>query len=141
VTATVDGTISSLVFHTNDKSWVGFVHIPVGSKPGPTAITIDATGKSNGSTDVQVVVDPSIPIASIKLNPAQPQRGQYVHVTAHFLVDAKAGDKIIWQDGSFVILPKPRTGRYFEFDVKVTSIPFRGSLQTASGQLPITVVH
>jgi hypothetical protein len=90
---------------------------------------------------VPIVVDPTIPIARLTLNPAQPHRGQYVHVSAHFLVDAKAGDKIIWQDGSFVLLPKPRTGRYFEFDVKVTAIPFRGALLTATGQLPLTLVH
>jgi hypothetical protein len=141
VTATIAGAISSLVFHTNDKSWVGYVHIPANAAGGPAAITIDATGKSNGSADIPIFIDPAIPIATIKLNPAQPQKGQYVHVTAHFLVDAKAGDKIIWQDGTFVLLPKPRTGRYFEFDVKVTSIPFRGALLTNSGQLPITLVH
>ena len=141
VTATVFGVASSLVFHTGNKSWIGDARIPAGAKPGPAAITIDATGKSNGATDVQVTVDPSIPIVTLTLNPAQPQRGQYVHVRAHFLVDAKEGDKIIWQDGSFVILPKPRTGRYFEFDAKVTSIPFRGALLTATGQLPLTLVH
>jgi hypothetical protein len=141
VTASIGGSSSSLVYHANDKSWVGYVRIPPGMQRGNAAITVEATGKSSGATDVPIVVDPEIPIATVKLNPAQPQRGQYVHVTAHFLVDAKAGDKIIWQDGTFVILPKPRTGRYFEFDVKITSIPFRGALLTASGQLPITLVH
>ena len=141
VTATVLGVVSSLVFHTGNKSWIGDAHIPANAKTGPTAITIDAAGKSNGATDVPIVVDPTIPIARLTLNPAQPHRGQYVHVSAHFLVDAKAGDKIIWQDGSFVLLPKPRTGRYFEFDVKVTAIPFRGALLTATGQLPLTLVH
>jgi len=141
VTATVLGVVSSLVFHTGNKSWIGDAHIPANAKTGPTAITIDATGKSSGATDVPITVDPTIPIATVSLNPTQPQRGQYVHVSAHFLVDAKQGDKIIWQDGTFVLLPKPRTGRYFEFDVKVTAIPFRGALLTATGQLPLTLVH
>jgi hypothetical protein len=62
-------------------------------------------------------------------------------VQAHFLVDARAGDKILWQDGTATILPKPRTGRYFEFDFKVTTTPFRGSLQTANGQLALTLLR
>ncbi len=141
VTASIAGVTSALAFHANDKRWVGYVRIPANAPGGPASITIDATGKSAGSADIPIFIDPAIPIVTVKLNPAQPQRGQYVHVTAHFLVDAKAGDKIIWQDGTFVLLPKPRTGRYFEFDVKVTSIPFRGALITTSGQLPITLVH
>jgi len=141
VTATVLGVVSSLVFHTADKSWVGAARVPVTAKSGPTAITIDATGKTSGATDVQITVDPSIPIVKLTVTPAQPQRNQYVHVVARFLVDAKQGDKIIWQDGTFVLLPKPRTGRYFEFDTKITAIPFRGSLITATGNLPITLVH
>ncbi len=141
VSAAIFGTTTELVYHAADKTWVGSAQVPANAKPGPTSVMVEATGKSNGATDVPIVVDPSIPIATFVLNPAQPQRGQYIHVRAHFLVDAHAGDKILWQDGTFVILPKPRTGRYFDFDVKISTVPFRGSLLTATGQIPLTLVH
>jgi hypothetical protein len=141
VSVAIFGMTTDLVYHAADKTWVGSANVPASAKPGPTSVMIEATGKSNGATDVPIVVDPTIPIATFVLNPAQPQRGQYVHVRAHFLVDAHAGDKILWQDGSFVTLPKPRTGRYFDFDVKISAIPFRGSLLTNTGQVPLTLVH
>jgi len=141
VSASIFGVSKPLTYHADDKTWVGSVHIPANAKSGATSISLDASGKSNGAGDIPITIDPTIPIATIVLNPAQPQRGQYVHVRAHFLVDAKPGDKIIFQDGTAVILPKPRSGRYFEFDVKITAFPFRGSLITDSGPLSITLVH
>jgi hypothetical protein len=140
VTATAFGVASQLTYHAADKTWTGYARIPANAKSGPTSISIDAQGKAAGASYVEVVVDPSIPIVSFELNPRSPTRGQYVHVRAHFLVDAKPGDKIIWQDGTVTILPKPRSGRYFEFDVKVGAEPYRGALVTATGQLPLTLV-
>ena len=130
-----------LVYHAATKTWAGIARVPAGAKSGPVSIGVHATGKTNGTTDVEIVVDPTIPIASLVLNPPNPARGQYVHVRAHFLTDAREGDKILWQDGIATILPKPRTGRYFEFDVKISTIPFRGALVTPSGQLPLTLVR
>jgi hypothetical protein len=140
VVAQLLGVSTALVYHAPDHLWSASVHVPITAKAGKTVIAVNATGKVAGSGEIELTVDPSIPIATFLLNPPNPAKGQYVHVRAHLLVDVRPGDAIVWQDGSATKLPKPRAGRYYEFDVKVTAIPFHGTLSTADGQLPVTLV-
>lgn len=141
VTLSAFETIRQLVYRASDKTWLGSVHVPARVAAGTYSVGIEALGKTSGTTDVALIVDPSIPIVTLALDPINPVRGQYVHVRAHFLVDVHAEDKILWQDGTVTILPKPRAGRYYEFDVRVGTVPFSGALVTQSGQLPIVLVR
>jgi hypothetical protein len=141
VDAQLLGVTTPLTFHPATHTWTGIVHVPLTAKAGTAAIALTSTGKVGGSGEIDLTVDPEIPIVTFLLNPRNPQKGQYVHVRAHILADVKPGDSIVWQDGTATKLPKPRSGRYYEFDVKVTEIPFHGSLVTAAGQIPVTLIH
>ncbi|HTW83975.1 MAG TPA: hypothetical protein VMD91_07920 [Candidatus Sulfotelmatobacter sp.] len=135
------GASVPLTYHSATHTWTGTIHVPATARAGKATVVVEASGKVGGTGEIEITVDPALPIASFALSPPNPQKGQYVHVRAHLLVDAHAGDTIVWQDGSATKLPNPRSGRYFEFDVKVTSLPFTGTLETSDGgHLPITLV-
>lgn len=119
------------------NDWVGTVRVPAAAQKSVKSIEIDAEGKTNGTASVDVTVDPALPIATYLLTPPNAVKGQYVHVRAHMYVDAKAGDKILWQDGAVTVLPAPKSGRFFEFDVRLGAVPYHGALATANGQLPV----
>ena len=81
-----------------------------------------------------------MPLAILTYTPPHPVRGDSVHVRARFLVDAREGDKIQWEDGQTTVLGKPVSGRVFTFDLRISLRPLHGALLTKRGTLPIELL-
>jgi len=87
-----------------------------------------------------LTVDPKMPIAILQTLTENPQLGTYVRVRARFLVDARAGDKILWEDGQSTTLDKPIAGRIFTFSLRLSLRPLHGVLLTRGVKLPISLM-
>ncbi len=135
----VFGTTTTLTYDAAHKRWIGTVVVPIGTPKGPATSVFEAQGKNGGSAEVRIDVDPAIPLYTVALQPPNPAVNQYVHVRMHVLADVTPKTKITWQDGTQSVLGTPKSGRYYEFDVKVTAIPFRGTIATENG-IPIVLV-
>lgn len=122
--------------------WIATIAVPADAPPGKTSIVADVAGLPGNQTtsaSADLNVDPSIPLASLKLTPSHAAIGEFVSVRARFLVDVEAGDSIRWLDGQITKLSHPLTGRVYAFTVKISERPMRGILLTKQGQLPITL--
>ncbi|TAM60993.1 hypothetical protein EPN52_03940 [bacterium] len=131
------GVATPLQYDQHAKAWLGNFVVPPTAKPGKYTLEIEISGGSSATAPLQV--NSSIPTLMAKLTPARPERGQYVRVQALFIVDARAGDAIAWQDGAVTRLPKPLNGRLFAFDVKIPQLPYHGMLTTREGAVPIVL--
>jgi hypothetical protein len=128
-----------LKYDKDRKEWVGEIEVPADAKPG----NYDVAGEvSSGSPppSATITVDPKMPLAILQMTPRNAVKGQYVQVRARFLVDAREGDKIEWEDGQTTVLPKPVTGRVFTFSVLLSLRPLHGVLLIRGGNLPIELL-
>ena len=138
VTVTGFDRRTPLAYDAKRKHWFGTIVVPLQAPAGTSALVAE-TGKSGSVATADLKVDPSIPLATFRLTPRNPARGQYVSVRAHFLADVRAGDIIRWEDGQITKLATPITGRIFDFTVKISIQPLNGLLLTRQGQLPISL--
>ncbi|MDQ6929224.1 MAG: hypothetical protein M3126_00980 [Candidatus Eremiobacteraeota bacterium] len=106
---------------------------------GDVPLHVAVGGKSTGSTDALLTVDPKIPLVYTRLSPAHPRPGSLAKVTAKILADV-AGQKIVFADGYTVTLP-PGRGRLFSFEVRIWShgLPYPGTISTRHGAVPIVL--
>ncbi len=119
------------------KQWVATIEVPPGTKAGKFTVVASIEGDTPSSKSATLTVDPNVPIAILQATPANALAGQYVVVRARFLVDAREGDKIQWQDGSTTVLGKPLAGRVFTFGLRLSLRPLHGLLLTHTSRLPI----
>jgi len=139
VTVSAFGKDWALVYDARRKGWAGEVHVPLHAEGGNYPVTA-SVAVGTAPPGLTLTVDPKMPIAIIQYTPANPAQGQYVQVRARFLVDAKTGDKIEWEDGQTTVLGKPVSGRVFTFTKVLSLRPLHGVLLTAAGRLPIELL-
>ena len=139
IVAMAFGLRAPLAFDERSQLWTGLIAVPADAKAGTYSVTATA-GHGSSPEEASLVVDPKLSIAILQTDPPNPQRGQYVRVRARFLVDAKEGDRIQWQDGQTTILPRPLTGRVFTFSLRVSLRPLHGLLVTSVARLPISLM-
>jgi hypothetical protein len=139
VSVTVFGRTRSLKYDKRVNGWTGQVDVPQGQAAGQYSVTA-AVEEGSAPAPATLTVDPKMPIAIVQLSPPTAAQGDYVRVRARFLVDAKQGDKIQWEDGQTTILGKPLSGRVFTFTKVLSLRPLHGVLLTAAGRLPIELL-
>ncbi|MDQ2864864.1 MAG: carboxypeptidase-like regulatory domain-containing protein [Candidatus Eremiobacteraeota bacterium] len=139
VVATAFGSRLPLAYDERAQAWTGELAVPAAAKAGTYAVTA-AVSRGEAPLEASISVDPKLPIAIMQMDPANPQAGQYVRVRARFLVDAKEGDRIAWQDGQTTVLGRPLTGRVFVFSLRISLRPLHGLLLTAAARLPISLM-
>lgn len=110
--------------------------VPLGTRNGSAPIEVSAASVVQRAT---VMVDASMPIATLTLIPANPSVGSYATVRARFAAPVRQGDRIRWEDGTVSILGKPLSGRVFQITVKITKLPLAGLLYCTGEVLPITL--
>jgi hypothetical protein len=139
VTLEAFGQQTALSYDAKAALWRGALSVPTNVKAGSYSIE---TKVANGTQPqaATLVVDANMPIAIMQTDPANPQLGQYVHVRARFLVDARAGDRIDWADGQMTTLGLPFSGRVFTFNLRVSLRPLHGVLLTKGARLPISLM-
>lgn len=108
--------------------------------PGDVPLHVSIAGKSTGSTDALLTVDPKIPLVYARVSPSNPRPGSLAKVTAKILAGVAAGQKIVFQDGYTVTL-SPGRGRLFSFEVRIWShgLPYSGTIATGRGPVPIVL--
>ncbi|HZZ01055.1 MAG TPA: carboxypeptidase regulatory-like domain-containing protein [Candidatus Baltobacteraceae bacterium] len=139
VTLAAFGKDFPLAYDAARKGWAGELRVPVHQEGGSYLVTATVAA-GTAPPGITVTVDPKMPIAIIQYTPASPAQGEYVRVRARFLVDAKPGDKIEWEDGQTTILGKPVSGRVFTFTKVLSLRPLHGVLLTGAGRLPIELL-
>jgi hypothetical protein len=128
-----------LQYDKDRKAWLGEVEVPPETKAGDYPIAV-ALGVGVAPPAQTLTVDPKMPLVLVSMKPANPTTGQYVRVTARFLVDAHAGDRIEWEDGQTTVLGKPVSGRVFTFRLLISLRPLHGSLSTKHLTVPIVLM-
>ena len=114
-------------------------YVPTNAKAG--TFPVDAKVASGTQpVSAKITVDPKMPMVIMQMDPQNPTKGQYVHVRARFLVDAREGDRIQWEDGQVTTLGRPLVGRVFTFNLRVSLRPLHGLLLTRVGSLPISLM-
>lgn len=139
VSANVFGRTTSLKYDDAAKGWTGEVEVPPGEGAGQYSVTA-VVAQGTAPAPATLTVDPKMPIAIVQLTPSNPSQGDYVRVRARFLVDARQGDKIDWEDGQTTVLGKPVSGRVFTFTKVLSLRPLHGVLLTGAGRLPIELL-
>jgi hypothetical protein len=128
-----------LVYDKAAKVWTGQIAVPATAKAGDYSVDAGvASGTAPASATLKV--DPRMPLALLQYTPKNATVGQTVAVRARFLVDARAGDKIEWEDGTVTTLGKPIAGRVFTFNLRISLRPLHGVLLTRQGRLPIELM-
>jgi hypothetical protein len=80
-------------------------------------------------------------LISVKISPSRPRARQTVHVLAKMLTSDDGGDKLVFEDGYAIVLPKPK-GQLFSFDVRISDrgLPYHGTITTKAGKrVPFTI--
>jgi hypothetical protein len=139
VSVTAFGSPIPLEYDVHRSLWTGQLEVPKDAKGGDYSIAGNVAGAATPAA-ATLAVDPKMPIALIQYSPGNPAKGSYVHVRARFLVDAREGDKIEWEDGAVTVLPKPISGRVFTFTVHLSLRPLHGLLLTKHSRLPIELL-
>ncbi|GAC1354919.1 MAG: hypothetical protein NVSMB31_15240 [Vulcanimicrobiaceae bacterium] len=137
VTVAAFGRSISLEPDKAHRQWTGTIVVPGDVSAGPVEVAGEALGGKGAQASATLRVDNRMSIATFILDPARPEKGQYVRVRARFLADVKPGDTIVWQDGSRTRLGRPIRGRLFEFTIKVNFFPYRGFILIGGSKLPI----
>jgi hypothetical protein len=137
VAINVFGKNFPLAFDKDRNAWTGTIVVPLKVSAGTVQAVAEITAKRPAQASASLTVDSRLQLATFQLTPANPARGQYVRVRAHFLADVAAGTQIRWQDGQITKLGRPIAGRVFEFTVKISEQPLRGLLLTQASDLPI----
>lgn len=139
VTVSALDQVFKLAFHEASGTWVGLLQVPTNVKVGTYPVDAKvASGTQPESTTV--TVDAKMPVVIMQMEPPNPVKGSYVRVRARFLVDAREGDRIQWEDGQVTTLGRPLVGRVFTFNVRVSLRPLHGLLLTRVGGLPISLM-
>lgn len=136
VTVEAFGQRTTLAYDRSRSAWTGFVSVPGGAKAGRYPVSAQIADDQTAVT-AQLTVDPRMPLAMLHMVPANAKPGDYVTVRARFLVDARPGDRIAWEDGTFTTLGKPVTGRVFVFNLRISLRPLHGVLLTRTAKVPI----
>jgi hypothetical protein len=139
VSVSVFGRTKPLTYDARAKGWVGEIEVAAGQAAGEYSVTA-TVGEGTVPAPATLTVDPKMPIAIVQLTPPTAAQGDYVRVRARFLVDARPGDKIEWEDGQTTVLGKPVSGRVFTFTKVLSLRPLHGVLLTAAGRLPIELL-
>lgn len=139
VSTSVFGRTTPLKYDAGIKGWTGEIEVPEGQAGGDYSVAATVE-EGTAPAPATLTVDPKLPIAIVQLTPSNPGQGEYVHVRARFLVDARPGDKIEWEDGQTTVLGKPVSGRVFTFTKVLSLRPLHGVLLTAAGRLPIELL-
>jgi hypothetical protein len=139
VSVTVFGERIELKYDKGRKVWVGELAVPRDEKAGDYPVA-PALANGTAPSAATLTVDPSLPLAILTTTPANPQIGENITVRARFLVDAKSGDRIEWEDGTITTLGKPIAGRVFTFPLRLSLRPLHGTLLTRGGRLPIVLM-
>jgi hypothetical protein len=136
VTVDAFGQKTNLAYDRSRSAWAGFVTVPSGVKAGTYDVSASIADRQ-ATLGAKLTVDPHLPLATLHVTPANAKPGDYVTVRARFLVDARPGDRIAWEDGTFTTLRKPITGRVFVFNLRISLRPLHGVLLTRSAKVPI----
>lgn len=136
VTLEAFGLKTNLVYDRAHSAWAGFLRVPPGVKAGKYEVSAQVADEQS-PLDALLVVDPRIPLVTLHMTPASAKPGDYVTVRARFLVDARPGDRIAWEDGTFTTLGRPVSGRVFTFNLRISLRPLHGVLLTKSAKVPI----
>jgi hypothetical protein len=134
-----NNTHIALTYDKSRKAWVGEIAVPADAPAGQYPIDA-AVASGTSPAGVTLTVDPKIPLAIMQMTPPHPEKGDTVLVKARFLVDAREGDKIQWEDGQTTVLGKPVSGRVFTFNLRISLRPLHGALLTKRGTLPIEIM-
>lgn len=122
------------------KGWLTQVVVPSAAKAGKvTVISVAETDSGSTTSHAVLTVDPKLALVIISTRPTQLRIGEAVQVHARFLVAAKPGDKIAWEDGTSTILGKPVIGRVFVFSVTIRRLPYQGVLISGAERTPIVI--
>ncbi len=142
VTVSGLGDDVDLSFDAKRKEWTGTVLVPSKAAAGTVTLTasVRQTSGSIATATAKVVIDPKLPIAIVQLIPANAAIGSFAAARARFLVDARPGDKIDWEDGQETVLGKPVVGRIFTFSLRLSLRPLHGVLLTKTARLPISIM-
>jgi hypothetical protein len=138
VAVSVMGKRFALAYDKGRSKWVGLIEVPATAKSG--SYTVEGAAGKASPKSATLVVDPKLPLALVTYTPRDAGEGQNVTVRVRFLVNARPGDRITWQDGTETILGKPLTGRVFTFTKRLTLLPLHGTLLTQAGSLPIELL-
>jgi hypothetical protein len=139
VTITIFGQPLQLKYDKRRKLWAGEIEVPKDAKAGDYQVA-PALGSGTAPSPATLTVDPTMPLAILTMTPPNSAVGANVTVRARFLVDAKPGDRIEWEDGTVTVLGKPISGRVFTFPLHLSLRPLHGSLLTAGSRLPIVLM-
>ncbi len=137
VVASAFGKPIDLAYDNALDKWLGELEVPAGTGAGQYPVTGSVQGKAL-TTSATLTVDPKMPLVIVEFSPRVV--GATALVRARFLVDAHAGERIAWSDGTSTILDKPVTGRVFTFRKELTLLPLHGLLLTPHGAIPIELL-
>jgi hypothetical protein len=114
--------------------WSGTTIVPTLQR-GDYSLTVTAGRKDVSDNTVLVLVEPALPLSTIRLYPAKPLPGHTVKVSLKSYAPLAEGDTVVFQDGYKVLLPKPN-GRLFVFDVRLweRGLPYSATVVTKRGQ-------
>jgi hypothetical protein len=115
-------------------TWSGMTLVPILQR-GDYSLTVTAGRKDVTDNTVLVLVEPALPLETIRLYPAKPLPGHSVKVSLKSYAPLAEGDTVLFQDGYKVLLPKPN-GRLFVFDVRLwdRGLPYSATVVTKRGQ-------
>jgi hypothetical protein len=138
VSATAFGKRITLAYDAGSTKWLGELEVPAQAQAGDYPVTGSVKGASL-VTAASIKVDPKLPLVTVQYL-TRATVGQVASVRVRFLVDARAGDRITWEDGTQTILGKPVSGRVFTFQKQLTLLPLHGLLLTRHGSIPIELL-
>jgi hypothetical protein len=125
----------SLVFDHSIGGFRGSVDVPTSLVAGEYSLRVVLEGQRKAVVEAGFKVDANLPLISVRITPRHPRPRQTVHVVAKMLTAASAGDRLTFEDGYAITLPKPR-GQIFAFDVRIGNrgLPYHGTISTKSGK-------
>ena len=139
-----DGTIKvesdllpplALAFDASAQAFRGAVDVPSSLVAGDYSLRVIFEGPRKGVVETEFKVDPNLPLIAVRISPSRPRPRQTVHVLARMLTTVEGGDKLVFEDGYAVALPKPK-GQLFSFDIRLSDrgLPYHGTITTKAGK-------
>lgn len=135
IVALAFGQTQTLAYDRKAKVWAGSFVVPLNAHEGPAHVAVRQRSGLESGADLHV--DPRMPLIIAQLDPQNAAPGSHVVVHMRILADARAGDRIVWQDGAVTVLPPPLAGHVFSFSVVLASRPYRGILTTRHERVPV----
>ena len=131
----------SLTFDSAAGGYRGAVDVPSSLVAGDYSLRVILDGARKGVVETEFKVDPNMSLISVKISPSRPRARQTVHVLAKMLTSVDGGDKLVFEDGYAIVLPKPK-GQLFSFDIRLSDrgLPYHGTITTKAGKrVPFTI--